>query len=83
MENLLIILIVLTAIGFGVAMFFLSKFLKEQQLTNENLTSNNKSLSEIKTQLDKLEAAEKEHKSVSQTGFSQIEAALKETIKLD
>lgn len=82
-ENLLTVLIALSAIGFGVAIFFLFKLLKEQRQTNENLTANNKSLTEIKTQLEKLEAVEKEHKSVSQTGFTQIETALKETIKLD
>jgi len=83
MENLLIVLIALSAIGFGVAIFFQTKLLKEQRQTNENLIANNKSLSDIKTQLDKLETVGKENKAVSKEGFAQIENALKETIKLD
>ena len=83
MENLIIAIIILTALGFGLVILFITKLLKEQKLTNDNFDSNLKVLSEIKSQLDKLEIAEKEHKSVSQTGFAQIENALKETIKLD
>jgi hypothetical protein len=83
MENLLMILIAVIVIGFSVTVFFASKLFKEQKLINENLTSHREALTEIKEQLSKLEVAEREHKSVSQTGFSQIETALKETIKLD
>ena len=83
MENLIIAFIAVTVIGFGVTIFFVSKLLKEQRQTNENLTANNKTLSELKTQLEKIEAVGKEHKSVSKDGFNQIENSLKETIKLD
>ena len=83
MENLIIAFISVTAIGFGVTIFFVSKLLKEQKQTNENLTSNKEVLTNIKTQLEKIEAVEKEHKSISKEGFNQIENALKETIKLD
>ena len=83
MENLIIAFISVTAIGFGVTIFFVSKLLKEQKQTNENLTSNKEVLTNIKTQLEKIESVEKEHKTLSKEGFNQIENALKETIKLD
>jgi hypothetical protein len=83
MENFIIAFISVTAIGFGVTIFFISKLLKEQKMTNENLTSNKEVLTNIKMQLDKIEAVEKEHKTLSKEGFNQIENALKETIKLD
>ena len=83
MENLIIAFISVTAIGFGVTIFFVSKLLKEQKQTNENLTSNKEVLTSIKTQLEKIETVEKEHKAISKEGFNQVENALKETIKLD
>ncbi|MBK8847504.1 MAG: hypothetical protein IPO27_13530 [Bacteroidetes bacterium] len=83
MENLIIAFISVTAIGFGVTIFFISNLLKEQKLTNEKLTSNKEVFINIKTQLEKLEVVEKEHKTLSKEGFTQIENALKETIKLD
>ncbi len=83
MENLLIILIGLTILGFSFVNFIVFQLLKERRLTNENLSSINKSLVDVSSFLNKLEALEKEHKSVSQLGFSQIVTALKETIKLE
>ena len=83
MENLIIVFILVTVIGFGVTIFFVSKLLKEQNQSNENLTSNNKVLTDIKTQLEKIESVEKEHTLFSKEGFIQIENVLKETIKLD
>lgn len=83
MENIIYAFIAVTVIGFGVTVFFVSKLLKEQKQTNENLTANNKTLTEIKTQLEKIEAVGKEHKTVSKDGLAQVENALKETVKLD
>jgi len=83
MENLLNIIVAISAIGFGVLIYFLVKLFKEQQKTNDNLNSNNLVLQEIKKQLEKLETVEKEGLSISKEGFNQMEKALKETINLD
>lgn len=83
MENIIIAFISVTVVGFGVTVFFVTKLLKEQKQTNENLTVNNKVLTDIKTQLEKIETVGKEHKTVSKDGLTQIENALKETVKLD
>ncbi len=83
MENIIFAFLSVTAIGFAVTIFFISKLLKEHKQTNENLTSSKEVLTNINTQLEKIEAIEKEHKAVSKEGFTQIENALKETIKLD
>lgn len=83
MENIIIAFIAVTVIGFGVTVFFVSKLLKEQKQTNENLTANNQALTELKTQLEKIETVGKEHKTVSKDGLAQVENALKETVKLD
>lgn len=83
MENIIIAFISVTVIGFGITIFLISKLLKEQKQTNEAFTTNNKTLADLKAQLEKIETVEKEHKAISKDGFSQIESALKETIKLD
>lgn len=83
MENLVITFIVVTVIGFGIAIFFISKLLREQKQANESLTSSNRILTDLKAQLEKIEGVGKEHKSISKEGFTQIENALKETVKLD
>ena len=83
MENLTVTFIFVTVIGFGATIYFIFKLLNEQKQSNENLISNNKVLSDIKTQLEKIEDVEKAHKLLSKEGFTQIESVLKETIKLD
>jgi hypothetical protein len=82
MENIIVAFIAVTAMGFGVTIFFVSKLFKEQRQINDNLTASVKALADIKTQLEKIEAVGKEHKAVSKDGLAQVENALKETVKL-
>lgn len=73
MENLIIVFILVTTIGFAFTIFFVFKLLKEQRQTNENLTSNDKALTDIKVQLEKIESIENDHRLILGQGFNKIE----------